>query len=188
MRQRLTIFVAALGCFTACGGGATTPTTPTAPTTTPPAVVTPPVTTPPATPTITNFTGVWAGDYQITRCAGQGSLEDLFCSAGSGGRPGGIYPVGTRLPIDLELSQNGTTTTGLLELGQIRANVTGIVSASQRLSLQGSGGAGQYTMALSTWDTSIASGELSGTFTFTTRYQGLNGFATVEARLAGVRR
>lgn len=182
--MRYLILVAVL--TSACSGGSNAPTTPTPPPA-PPVVVTPPVVTPPVTQ-VTNYAGLWSGDYIIERCSGQGSLEDLFCSARSGGRPGGLYPVGTRLPIDIELSQSGSNVTGLISFGQIRTPVTGVVRSSGLLTLQGSGGGGPYTMSLTYWDAGLQSGEMVGYFSFTTRYQGLNGFAAVDTRLSGVRR
>ncbi len=176
--------------ISACGGGSST--APTAPTTIvqPVVVTTPPVTTPPppSTPTITNYAGFWSGQYIIDRCSGQGSLEDLFCSLPNGSRPGGIYPPGTRLPISFDLSQNGTTVTGLVSWGQIRGTFTGTVRSNGLLTMNGNGAGGPFTLHVTYWDTGIASGELTGFITFQTQFSGVNGFASVETRLTGVRR
>lgn len=177
-------------CSAACSDSR--PATPTAPA---PIVIiqqptTTTTTTPPpstSTPTVVSYAGQWRGEYVIERCSGQGSLEDLFCSARSGGRPGGIYPVGTTLPISLDLSQSGTSVTGLLSLGSVRGPVTGIVRSNQLLTLQGTATGGSYTITISYWDTGLSNGLLDGYMNFDARYAGINGFAGVATRLSARR-
>lgn len=181
-------------CGYACdGGGSSRPTAPSAivqpVVTTPPVTTTPPpVTTPVVTPTIANYAGYWSGQYIIERCSGQGSLEDLFCSLPSGARPGGIYPPGTRLPITFDLSQNGSSVSGLVSWGQVRGTFSGTVRSNNLLTMNGSAAGGPFTMSVTYWDTGLSNGELTGYITFQTQFSGINGFASVETRLTGVRR
>jgi len=190
MRAPLTIFVLATSVLVACGGGASS--SPTAPTATPPPVaVTPPPTTPPpppVTPTITNFAGTWRGNYVIERCSGQGTIEDVLCSAPSGSRPGGIYPVGTVLQLAIALNQSGTTVTGTIAFGEVTGPVTGTIT-NDRLVLRGRATSTEgLSLDISAWDTGIASDQLTGTLTYSAEVRGFPGFAAVTSRLSGVRR
>lgn len=178
----------------ACGGSSKSPTTPTSVTPAPSVVAMPPVAPPtaptdrPSTPTIPTYAGVWSGQYIIDSCSGQGSLEDLFCSRPSGSRPGGVYPPGTRLPITFDLSQNGTSVSGLVSWGQVRGTLIGTVRANDLLTMNGTATGGPYTMNVTYWDTQAIGNELVGFISFDTRFTGINGFASVATRLTGVRR
>src|SRR5215831_413628 len=79
----------------------------------------------PDAPTITNFTGNYSGNYQITSCS-DGSLTG-FCA-------GGGFNVGRQLPITMSLGQNGTSVSGNVALGNITGNFQGTVNNFTTLS------------------------------------------------------
>jgi len=192
MSTRLAIYVIPLTIFAACSGAKT----PTAPTLTPPPVTTvsPPVTptppvTPPTTPTITSFAGSWRGAYVIEQCSGQGSIEDVLCSAPSGSRPGGLYPVGTALQLALSLTQNGSVVSGTIAFGEVTGLVTGTVTSDQRLVLRGRATATNgLSLDITAWDTRLSGAQLVGTIAYTAEVRGFPGFGTMTSRLSGVQR
>lgn len=176
--KRAVILVGVL-LLSACSGGSS-PTTPT-PTTPvvvpPPPVTTPPVVTPPATP----YAGAWTGSYVIERCDGTGSVQDYFCR--------GFYPVGSSLPILMELSQSGTTVTGLVSFGEVRGTVSGIVRSGNILTLQGTAsGAGGLTLTITYWDTQVTGTSHTGFINYDARATGTPGVASVSTRLLNVRK
>lgn len=169
-----------------CGGGSNSPTAPT----TTPTTVTPPVVTPPA-PTVANFAGRWSGTYFVERCEGTGSAQDLACSAPSGGRPGGAFPVGSALPITIELSQSGTSVNGTIAFGSFRGVTTGVVSSSSGLlTLQGSTlpPSGGGSVAITYWSTRVQGNAMDGFFNVDLRLPSFPGVASIYARLGTVTR
>lgn len=178
--------------LSSCNSGS--PTAPTPPVgTTPPPVVTP--LPPPPAPTITNYAGRWFGGYVVEQCAGSsGSMDDVLCSAPRAGNSGGIFQRGVSLPVSLDLSQNGSAVNGTLSLGQIRGTVSGSVLSNQSLVLSGAPIYSDATTGLTitntitNWDTSLTSGIMNGTFTFTVRVNIFPGDGTVRVRLSDVRR
>jgi len=86
----------------------------------------------------------------------------------------------------LDLSQTGSTVSGLITFGQIRGTVSGVVRSNQLLTLQGTATSSNYTTILTYWDTSIVGGLLDGYMSFDTRYTGINGVASVATHLTGV--
>ena len=167
-----------------CGGGSSNPSTPTShtPTTTtpPPTPTPPPVVSPPAVQP-TPFTGRWSGRYIIERCDGTGSVQDLLC-----GNTRGLFPPGTSLPIALDLTQNGSTVSGTIALGQIIGVVTGAVRTTGLLTLSGVARSGTATATLTYWDTQAVGNTMNGFFNFSATYTNIPGNAEVAARLSGV--
>ena len=181
--------VAMLGC------GSSSPTAPTPPpvTVTPPVVSPPPP--PPPAPTITNYAGRWSGHYTVEACSGSsGSMGDVLCSDARPGNAGGIFKLGTSLPMSLDLSQNGSTITGTLCLGQITGPVSGSVLSNQSMVLTGSAiysdaSAGLVvTNTVTNWSTSLVGGGLEGSFTFGVKVNIFPGDGVVRVRLLNVRR
>lgn len=166
----------------ACGGGSSSPTSPSVST---PAATTPPATTAPVTPAApaTPFSGRWSGTYIIDRCDGTGSVQDLLCGASRG-----AFPTGTSLPMTLDLTQNGATVSGTLSLGQITGVVNGAVRSSGLLTLSGIARSGTATATLTYWDTRASGGVMDGFFTFNATYANIPGIAAVSARLGSVRK
>lgn len=182
-----------IGASLACGRSST-PTAPTPVATTPPPVVAPPPPPPPPAPTITNYAGRWVGEYVVAECSGSsGSMGDILCSAPRGNNPGGIFQLGFRYPITIDLSQSGSAVNGAINLGQMRGTVNGSV-VNQRLILSGTitysdASVGlTVTNVIASWDTSIVSDLLTGDFVLQIRVNVLPGDGTVRLRLQNTMR
>ncbi len=128
------------------------------------------------------FAGNWSGRYVVERCDGTGSNQDYFCSQR------GAFPPGTDLPIALSLTQNGTSVSGSISLGQVSGPVNGSVNASGTLVLQGSASSGTLSLTLSSWSTTATSTSMSGSFAYNAGLSGIPGVAVVVSRLSGVTR
>lgn len=125
-----------------------------------------------------SFAGTWTGNYTVERCDGTGSIQDIFCSNGRG-----AYPVGTVLPIRLELNQNGNSVSGTVSFGQVRGVVNGTITGGG-LTLQGSGTSAQITAAISSWSTRVQNRTMTGAVTYNLTYSGLPGTAVVVTRVS----
>jgi len=130
---------------------------------------------------VNTFTGRWSGDYVIERCDGTGSLQDLLCSANRG-----LYPPGTSLPIQLDLTQNGTIVTGTILLGQVGGPVTGTINSTGTLTLQGTATNGQVSSQITSWSTRVQGNVMEGTFTWNAAITGVPGVGVVVSRLGRV--
>jgi hypothetical protein len=128
------------------------------------------------------FAGTWSGRYVVQRCDGTGSNQDYFCSSR------GAFPPGTDLPIQLSLSQTGSSVSGTISLGQVTGIVNGIVDGGGALTLQGSATGGQISLTLSSWSTTVSGTSMSGTFAYNAGLSGIPGVAVVVSRLSGVTR
>ena len=128
------------------------------------------------------FQGTWSGRYIVERCDGTGSVQDYFCSAR------GSYPPGTDLPVSMTLTQNGTSISGTLALGQVTGVVTGTVAGGSTLVLQGTVRSGQTSGTLSGWSTTASGSSMSGNFSYDAAFTGIPGVAVGRARLRGVTR
>ena len=181
---RAAFALAVFASVAACGGGGnsrSTPTSPTSTTTPPPVVSTPPPVVPVVPPA--PYSGRWSGRYIIDRCDGTGSVQDLLC-----GTRRGLFPTGTSLPIDLDLTQTGSTVSGTLSLGQITGVVSGAVRSTGLLTLSGVARGGTASATLTYWDTRASGNSMDGFFNFNATYTDLPGVAAVAARLSEVRR
>lgn len=197
MSRRLVPIV--FGLLVSACGGSSTPTTPTAvtpavTTTIPTTTTTVPPTTTTIPPTITNYAGRWVGEYVVSQCAGaSGSMDDVLCSAPRPGSTGGIFQLGARFPITIELTQSGSTVTGAMSLGAIRGTVNGSV-LNQRLILSGtliySDAASGLTLTntITSWDTSITSDVLTGFFALNIRFNVFPGDGVVRLLLQNTMR
>lgn len=192
MKQPITVVLCVVACaLSACNeSGPRTMTAPT-PVTPTPVVVVPP---PPPPPAITSYAGTWVGEYVVDQCAGSsGSMDDVLCSAPRPGSGGGFFQRGARFPIAIELSQSGSAVNGALSLGQIRGTVNGSV-LNQRLILSGtmiySDAATGLTLTnvITSWDTAIVGGLLTGDFALNIRFNVLPGDAAVRLRLQNTMR
>jgi len=120
----------------------------------------------------TPFAGSWSGSYRIDNCQGAGSVQDLLCSAPSGGRAGGLYPIGSVLPMALTLAQNGDSVTGTLSLGELTGPVTGVIE-NRLLTLGGTIGSGSLRVATVHWSSRVTRGTMDGVAAYRVE---LNGF------------
>lgn len=127
--------------------------------------------------------GTWSGRYVVERCDGTGSVQDLFCSANHG-----LYPVGTSLPIDLVLTQNGSNVSGNAYFGQVSGVVTGVVSSGGTLTLQGTANSSTVTITITNWNTPINGNAMTGVIGFNVGSRTLPGVAAITARLSNVTR
>jgi hypothetical protein len=126
------------------------------------------------------FSGFWTGTYIVERCDGTGSIQDIFCSTNRG-----LYPVGTTLPISMNLTQNGGSVTGALALGTVAGSVTGTVTGGV-LTLQGAANASPITATITAWSTTVSGNSMSGNITYNLTSTGTPGVATVVTRLVRV--
>jgi hypothetical protein len=133
----------------------------------------------------TSFTGNWSGNYIVERCDGTGSLQDILCSAPSGSRPGGLYPVGTSLPMTISLVQNGNSVTGTFALGSVRGPATGTV-VNGVLTLQGTASSGTLTGVISSWSTRVQGNVMTGSASYNMTITGAPGVGVLVTRLGTV--
>jgi hypothetical protein len=129
-----------------------------------------------------SFAGTWSGRYIVERCDGTGSVQDYFCSNR------GAFPPGTDLPITLSLTQNASSVSGSISLGQVTGPVTGAVNAAGTLILSGTARNGPLSLQLSSWGTTVSGGTMNGTFVYNAGATGIPGVAIVTNRLSNVRR
>jgi hypothetical protein len=133
------------------------------------------------------FPGNWSGTYQVERCDGAGSMQDILCSAPSGSRPGGVFPIGTQLPITLSLSQSGSSVNGTIALGEVRGTVSGTV-VNGVLTLSGTARNGTLAAVISQWSTSVSGSSMTGTASYNITISGAPGTGVMVTRLSDVRR
>lgn len=131
----------------------------------------------PATP----FTGNWSGNYIVDGCQGCGSMQDLLCSAPSGSRPGGVYPVGTLLPISLTLTQSGSDVSGTLVLSDVRGTVTG-TAENGLLALKGTL-TGPVRASIVHWSTRVIGKTMDGNAAYSVEFANLSGMGVMVTRL-----
>jgi len=122
----------------------------------------------------TPFAGSWSGSYRVDDCQGAGSVQDLLCSAPSGGRTGGLYPIGSVLPMALSLAQTGDTVTGTLSLGELTGPVTGVVE-NRLLTLRGTIGSGSLRATTVHWSSRVIGRTMDGVAAYRVTLPGLPG-------------
>jgi hypothetical protein len=129
----------------------------------------------------TPYAGLWSGNYIVEQCNGTGSLQDLLCSSARG-----AFPVGSSLPIAMDLTQSGSAVSGTIALGQVRGVANGIVNSTGFLVLQGTATSGQLTAQITSWSTRAQGNVMEGTFTYNATISGTPGVAVVVTRLGTV--
>lgn len=125
----------------------------------------------PATP----FAGAWVGAQTVTDCQGGGSAQELLCSPPSGGRAGGAFPVGSPMPLSVNLTQQGSAVSGSLTLGALTGTVTGVVEANGLLTLRGTLTGGPFTAAIVHWSTRVIGSTMDGVAGYAVTAEGLPG-------------
>lgn len=128
------------------------------------------------------FNGNWSGTYVVQSCLGEGSVQDVLCSAPAGSRPGGVFPLGTSLPISLSLSQRGNLVTGTWTLGTVIGTVTGSVTNGV-LTLEGTARSNMVTSVIGQWTTQAVGNRMTGTATFNTTANGIPGVGILGVTL-----
>ena len=144
------------------GGGAATPTA---------------VATPTPVP-VTSFAGNWSGTYTITSCGHSGVFADAnWCGTLS-------Y---TPLPINLVLTQSGSSVSGTLLQGTIATSVTGTVDATSHLILNGSTVlSGSILAEILAWNTTVSGNAMAGSWNTKWSTAGSVGSAQTVNTLSGV--
>ncbi len=131
------------------------------------------------------FAGSWSGTYIVERCEGTGSIQDILCSAPSGSRPGGVFPVGTSLPLTLTLTQSGSAVSGTFALGTVRGVATGVV-VNGLLTLQGTATGGTLTAVITHWSTSVTGNVMDGFANYNISVSGVPGTGILVTRFGRV--
>jgi hypothetical protein len=130
------------------------------------------------------ISGSWTGFYVVERCQGTGSNGDFYCTVNRG-----VTEPGAVLPISMDLTQSGSTITGIVSFGQVRANVSGSLRSNGLFSLSGTAtSSGGPSLTITRWDAEIQQDTMVGYVTFEGRAPTYHGVATVQTRLANVRR
>lgn len=125
----------------------------------------------PATP----FAGAWSGAYTVTDCQGGGSAQELLCSPAVGGRPGGAFPVGTSLPISMNLTQQGNAVSGSVAVGALTGVVNGVVDEKGLLTLRGTASGGPFTATVVHWSTRVIGNVMDGAAAYAVSATGVPG-------------
>lgn len=136
---------------------------------------------------LSTFAGNWSGTYVVERCDGTGTMQDILCSAPSGSRPGGVFPIGTALPITMSLNQTGSSVTGVWALGTVTGTGTGIVT-NGALTLQGTARSSTITAQISQWSTQVQGSSMTGTATYNMTLTGAPGVGVLVTRFSNVRK
>ena len=140
----------------ACGGGSSSPTTPTTQPTPVPAV---------------NFAGSWSGTYTITACGQTGTFAvGGFCDS---------FSIGSVWPLRLTLTQSGSSVNGTLSQGSIVTTVTGTVDSAGRLTLNGTGTTSGFSLQIVGWGSSLSGSLMVGTWGTVWTFPGWSGYAQV---------
>ncbi len=179
--------VVIVALLVAACGGSKPPTAPSLVVPTPPVVVVvpPPVVVVVPPPVVPPFSGSWSGTYIVERCDGTGSMQDLLCSAPAGSRPGGIFPVGTSLPLTLTLMQSGSAVSGTFALGTISGVGTGVV-VNGLLTLQGTARGGTTTAVITHWSTRVIGNVMDGFASYNVSVSGVPGTVILVTRFGRV--
>lgn len=127
-----------------------------------------------------SFAGNWSGNYIVERCEGTGSMQDVLCSARRG-----IFPIGTSLPMTLNLNQSGSTVTGTFALGDVRGVATGVVT-NGLLTLQGTATGGTLTAVITYWSTQVRGNAMEGFASYNLTVSGVPGVGGLVTRLGRV--
>lgn len=132
---------------------------------------------------LASFAGTWTGSHVSTACHGTGSAQDLICGAARG-----AYKVGTPLYFSVTLTQNGTSVSGIANVGGPSGPVTGTI-VGNTLTLSGTLRDQQgFTSTITSWSTTVNGGSLAGTIGYTLTYNDLPGNAAIVANLSNVTR
>lgn len=135
--------------------------------------------------------GSWAGTYVIEKCdAGTSTIYEAICAAPSGGRPGGVLPVGTAAPIALQITRgSGSDLVATAALGEIRGTLTGTDRGQNYLTFKGdllSPGGNRVSFVY--WDARVKTDLMEGFIAFEVYLNGLPSWAQVTAHFDNLTR
>ena len=119
--------------------------------------------------------GSWLGGLLVTSCTGTGSNSDAFCAPQRG-----LTQVGTAYQSTLELTENGSSISGVMMLGGVRGPVTGVV-VNGVMTLQGTlTQTNGPTLTITHWSTGISGTQMNGFINFEARYSQYAGVAILQ--------
>lgn len=132
-----------------------------------------------------SFAGRWKGGHRIDSCTGSGSIADLLCTQG---RPS-AFPPGSIFIFEAEISQNGTSVTGTLNIGGIIGPVAGVVTSSGVLNVRGTlTSTAGFTSTLTSFNITMGGGQTSwsGAFSQDVTFRGILGTAVIVGSMNNV--
>lgn len=86
----------------------------------------------------------------------------------------------------MNLSQNGSSVSGVFALGAVTGVANGVVSAGGVLTLQGTATSGQATATITSWSTRVQGNVMEGSITYNFTVAGTPGVGVVVTRLGRV--
>jgi hypothetical protein len=124
------------------------------------------------------FAGRWKGDARLTACSQTGDFVSIgWCE---------MLMVGVTDYIDIKLEWNGTSLTGVVDVGGIAFPVTGAPAAGGGVQLSGGTTLEGILLNLENWNTSLSGSGLTGQFGWVATYPGLSGWGRNTLALVGV--
>ena len=124
-----------------------------------------------------NYAGTWNGTYHIDTCTAT-FLIDSWCPSA----------LGSTAPLQLSLTQSGSSVTGTIAFQNVTGSVSGTVGANGVLSLSGTASTADGHFTLTAWSTTVSGTSMSGTFTFQTFLNDRTGQATNGCRIVTMTR
>ena len=131
--------------------------------------------------------GRWSGRYVVEQCvASTGVMIDALCAQSTG--RAGLSPVGASIPAQMEITENGTTLTGVIQIGAIRGTLTGINRGVGFFSMQGEIRQAPHAIRILHWDTHVARDAMEGFIAYEIVIDGVNGVGSVAGKLVEMTR
>lgn len=120
-----------------------------------------------------NYQGTWSGSYVVTACNATGDFALVdFC---------GFFPIGTELPIELNLIQDDDRVEGRFYLGDLGTDTNGPVQADGQLVLAGAIQESTTTIEVAILLQSATPGQITGSLSQVWRMTELSGSAQIDA-------
>lgn len=132
-----------------------------------------------------DYQGNWSGSYRVLGCSATGDWRDE-------GMCGELDLVGEVLPLMLRLSQNRTSVTGTIAIGDLMGDGSGDIGVSGILTLNGSVTFEEEgiraTITLADWSTTASGDGMTGNFTEVWTVTGFDGDMRLPCALETVQR
>ena len=131
--------------------------------------------------------GRWSGSYLVEQCAASsGSMAEIVC--GVPGRTPGLAGIGTLLPIEMDINEQGGEVTAALSLNQLHGTLSGRNRGAGFFTLLGGIDTPQLRITFYHWDALVERDAMFGFIGYEVRINGLPGLAQVAAKLTNVAR
>ena len=133
---------------------------------------------------VQDYQGTWLGTYRIRVCTASGIFRDIWCTDDTAR--------GAVNPVRLSLTQDGSSASGTLELGEISGTIRGAIFDSRRFvgamntSLTSEGV--QVNINIGTFDVLSSGNQLTGSFVASTTVPGFTGTGYFEGDIVTVTR